>query len=44
MGRSQVQDSEELHLVPMLADVTVQTPKNGYGESNKLRYRPHERA
>ena len=43
-GRMQVQDSEELHLVPMLADVTVQPPKNGYGESNKLRYRPLERA
>jgi hypothetical protein len=43
-GRMQVQDSEELHLVPMLADVTVQPPKNGYGESNRIRYRPLERA
>jgi len=43
-GRMQVQDSEELHLAPMLADVTVQPPKNGYGESNKLRYRPLEEA
>ncbi len=42
-GRLQVQDSEDLHLIPMLADVTVKPPKNGYGESNKLRYRPLER-
>ena len=37
-GRMQVQDSEELHLIPMLADVKVQPPKNGYGESNSVRY------
>lgn len=42
-GRMQVQDSEELHLVPMLADVKVQPPKNGYGESNSIRYLPLER-
>lgn len=41
-GRMQVKDSEDLHLVPMLADVTVQPPKNGYGESNKIKYRPLE--
>lgn len=39
-GRMQVQDSEELHLVPMVADVTVAPPKNGYGEQNRIRYRP----
>jgi hypothetical protein len=39
-GRMQVQDSEELHLIPLLVDVQVQPPKNGYGESNKVRYRP----
>ena len=38
--RMQVQDSEELHLIPMLADVRVQPPKNGYGESNTIRYQP----
>lgn len=37
-GRMQVQDSEELHLIPMQVDVTVQPPKNGYGESNGIRY------
>ena len=37
-GRMQVQDSEELHLIPMLASVTVQPPKNGYSESNSVRY------
>ena len=42
-GRMQVQDSEELHLVPMLADVKVQPPKNGYGETNSVRYLPLER-
>lgn len=42
-GRMQVQDSEELHLIPMLAEVTVQPPKNGYAESNRIRYRPLER-
>ena len=39
-GRMQVQDSEELHLIPFVADVQVQPPKNGYGESNKVRYLP----
>jgi hypothetical protein len=42
-GRMQVQDSQELHLIPMLADVTVKPPKNGYGESNKVHYLPLER-
>jgi hypothetical protein len=39
-GRMQVQDSEELHLIPFVADVQVQPPKNGYGESNKIHYLP----
>ena len=43
-GRLQVQDSEELHLIPFMAVVQVQPPKNGYGESNKIRYQPLERA
>ncbi|AVM76228.1 MULTISPECIES: DUF669 domain-containing protein [Rhodospirillales] len=43
-GRMQVQDSEELHLIPMLADVRVQPPKNGYGESNTIRYQPLDQA
>lgn len=42
-GRMQVQDSEELHLIPLIADVQVQPPKNGYGESNKVRYLPLDR-
>jgi hypothetical protein len=42
-GRLQVQDSAELHLIPMVADVTVKPPKNGYGESNKVHYLPLER-
>ena len=43
-GRMQVQDSQELHLIPFIADVQVLPPKNGYGESNKVRYLPLERA
>jgi hypothetical protein len=43
-GRLQVQDSEELHLIPFTAVVQVQPPKNGYGESNKIRYLPLEGA
>lgn len=40
-GRMQVQDSEELHLVPMVADVRVQPSKTeGYGPANTLRYLP----
>lgn len=40
-GKMQVQDSEELHLVPLLADVKVQPSKTeGYGPSNSLRYQP----
>ena len=42
-GRLQVQDSAELHLIPIIADVTVKPPKNGYGESNKVHYLPLER-
>ena len=42
-GRLQVQDSADLHLIPMIADVTVKPPKNGYGESNKVIYLPLER-
>jgi len=42
-GRLQVQDSAELHLIPMIADVTIKPPKNGYGESNKVHYLPLER-
>ncbi len=42
-GRLQVQDSADLHLIPMIADVTIKPPKNGYGESNKVLYMPIER-
>lgn len=38
VGKLQVQDSEELHLIPLMADVKVQPPKEGYGPSNALRY------
>jgi Protein of unknown function (DUF669) len=42
-GRLQVQDSADLHLIPMIADVSIKPPKNGYGESNKVHYLPLER-
>lgn len=44
VGRLQVQDSEELHLIPMIADVRVKPPKadDGYGPKNTLRYLPVE--
>ena len=38
----QVDDSEQLHLIPLIADVKVQPPKNGYDASNTLRYMPLE--
>jgi hypothetical protein len=44
VGKLQVQDSDELHLIPMLADVKVQPPRNGYDASNKVRYLPLEQA
>ena len=37
-GQLQVTDSDQLHLVPMTVSVTVEPPKNGYGEKNRLRY------
>ena len=41
-GLMQVDDSEQLHLIPLIADVKVQPPKNGYDASNTLRYMPLE--
>ncbi|MDG4574446.1 MAG: DUF669 domain-containing protein [Defluviicoccus sp.] len=42
VGKMQVDDSEQLHLVPLIADVRVQPPKNGYDAQNTLRYLPLE--
>ncbi len=39
-GQMQVKDSEQLHLIPMIADVRVRPPKGQYGESNAIRYLP----
>ena len=39
-GQMQVKDSEQLHLIPMIADVRVRPPKGQYGESNSIRYLP----
>ena len=42
VGKMQVDDSEQLHLIPLMADVKVQPPKNGYDAQNTLRYMPLE--
>lgn len=39
-GQMQVSNSEQLHLIPMIADVRVRPPKGQYGESNSIRYLP----
>lgn len=38
VGQLQVSDSEQLHLKPMTISVSVDPPKNGYGERNRIRY------
>ncbi|NBO81961.1 MAG: DUF669 domain-containing protein [Betaproteobacteria bacterium] len=38
VGKMQVSNSEQLHLVPMTLDVRVRPPKGMYGESNSIRY------
>ena len=43
-GKMQVSASEQLHLQSMRVEVRVQPPKNGYGESNTIRYLPRETA
>lgn len=40
VGRLQVNNSEQLHLVPFTADVKVRPPRGEYGESNSIRYLP----
>jgi hypothetical protein len=40
VGKLQVNNSEQLHLIPMTLDVRVRPPKGAYGESNSVRYMP----
>ncbi len=40
VGKMQVSNSEQLHLIPMTLDVRVRPPKGAYGESNSVRYLP----
>ncbi len=40
VGKLQVSNSEQLHLIPMTLDVRVRPPKGAYGESNSVRYLP----
>lgn len=44
VGKMQVSNSEQLHLVPLIADVRVRPPKGMYGESNSIRYLPRNGA
>ena len=43
-GQMQVKDSEQLHLIPLIADVRVRPPKGQNGESNSIRYLPRNAA
>jgi hypothetical protein len=43
-GKMQVNNSEQLHFIPMRASVRVRPPKGNYGESNTIRYLPREAA
>ena len=40
VGKLQVTDSNQLHLIPFIADVRVRPPKGEYGETNSIRYLP----
>lgn len=40
VGKLQVSDSDQLHLIAFIADVRVRPPKGQYGESNSIRYLP----
>jgi hypothetical protein len=44
VGKLQVKNSEQLHLLPFIADVRVLPPKGAYGESNAVRYLPRSGA
>lgn len=44
VGKPQVSNSEQLHLIPLIADVRVRPPKGMYGESNSIRYLPRSDA
>lgn len=44
VGKLQVSNSEQLHLIPLIADVRVRPPKGQYGESNSIRYLPRSGA
>lgn len=40
VGKMQVSNSEQLHLIPLIVDVRVRPPKGQYGETNSVRYLP----
>ena len=44
VGKMQVSNSEQLHLIPLIADVRVRPPKGMFGESNSIRYLPRSGA
>lgn len=43
-GKLQVNDSTDLHLVPLMIQVAVKPPKDGYSEKNTIRYLVPEKA
>jgi len=38
VDKLQVKDSAELHFIPFIADVRIRPGKDGYGDSNTIRY------
>ena len=44
VGKMNIKDSSELHLLPFIADVKVKPGKDGYGDSNSVRFLPREGA
>ncbi len=44
VGKMQVSNTDQLHLIPLTVDVRVRPPKGMYGESNSLRYLPRSPA
>lgn len=42
VGKIHIKDSVELHLIPFTADIRIKPAKDGYSESNSVRFLPRE--
>ncbi len=42
VGKMNIKDSSELHLIPFIADIKIKPGKDGYGDSNSVRFLPCE--